>query len=136
MATKLSLDEKLDSSADHLDDVEVQKDHIVPTGTDNVRRIQSSPLDSTSIDVSQQEQVFDPKETKRILRKVDFRLIPVLALLYLLAFLDRMFQLRLKRSHGRFANLIEGSNIANARVAGMNEELGLSGSQYNMALTV
>jgi hypothetical protein len=37
----------------------------------------------------QQEPVFDPKETKRILRKVDFRLIPVLALLYLLAFLDR-----------------------------------------------
>jgi hypothetical protein len=65
----------------------------------------------------QQEQVFDPKETKRILRKVDFRLIPTLAILYLLAFLDR-------------------SNIANAKVAGMNTELGLTGSQYNMALTV
>lgn len=65
----------------------------------------------------QQEQVFDPKETKRILRKVDFRLVPVLALLYLLAFLDR-------------------SNIGNAKVAGMNTELGLTGPQYNMALTV
>jgi len=66
---------------------------------------------------TQQEPVFDPKETKRILRKVDFRLIPVLAVLYLLAFLDR-------------------SNIANARVAGMNQELELTGQQYNMALTV
>lgn len=41
----------------------------------------------------------------------------MLALLYLLAFLDR-------------------SNIANAKVAGMNTELGLTGPQYNMALTV
>lgn len=47
--------------------------------------------DGQDIDIAQpqQEQVFDPKETKRILRKVDFRLIPVLAVLYLLAFLDR-----------------------------------------------
>ena len=45
----------------------------------------------TGVDLpqTQQEHVFDPKETKRILRKVDFRLIPVLAVLYLLAFLDR-----------------------------------------------
>jgi len=34
------------------------------------------------------------------------------------------------------ANGHEGSNIANARVAGMNEELELTGAQYNMALTV
>lgn len=33
--------------------------------------------------------VYDDKETNRILKKVDFRLLPVLALLYLLAFLDR-----------------------------------------------
>lgn len=37
MTTKYSLDEKLDSSADHLDDVEVQKEHNVPTETDSVR---------------------------------------------------------------------------------------------------
>lgn len=32
---------------------------------------------------------FDEKETKKILHKVDRRLLPVLALLYLLAYLDR-----------------------------------------------
>jgi hypothetical protein len=30
----------------------------------------------------------------------------------------------------------QGSNIANARVAGMNADLELTGPQYNMALTV
>ena len=32
---------------------------------------------------------FDGKATKRLLRKMDIRLIPFLALLYLLSFLDR-----------------------------------------------
>ncbi|KAK3654818.1 hypothetical protein LTR22_010586 [Elasticomyces elasticus] len=32
---------------------------------------------------------YNDAETKRILRKVDLRLLPVLALLYVLAFLDR-----------------------------------------------
>jgi hypothetical protein len=33
--------------------------------------------------------VYDEVETKRILRKVDLRLLPCLTLLYLLSFLDR-----------------------------------------------
>ncbi|KIX03060.1 uncharacterized protein Z518_06610 [Rhinocladiella mackenziei CBS 650.93] len=60
---------------------------------------------------------YDDKETKRILRKVDYRLLPMLTLLYVLAFLDR-------------------GNIGNAKVAGMNKDLNLTGKQYNLALTV
>ena len=41
----------------------------------------------------------------------------MLTLLYVLAFLDR-------------------GNIGNAKVAGMNKELKLTGDQYNLALTV
>ncbi|CAG9991041.1 unnamed protein product [Clonostachys byssicola] len=61
--------------------------------------------------------VYDDPETKRILRKVDYRLIPMLTLLYVVGFLDR-------------------GNIGNAKVAGMNVDLGLTSSQYNIALTV
>ncbi len=60
---------------------------------------------------------YDARETKRILRKVDVRLLPVLALLYVIAFLDR-------------------GNIGNAKVAGMNADLKLTGAQYNLCLTV
>ncbi|TVY83547.1 putative transporter [Lachnellula suecica] len=56
-------------------------------------------------------------ETKRILRKIDYRLLPMLTLLYVLSFLDR-------------------GNIGNAKVAGMNADLKLTGTQYNLALTV
>jgi len=39
-------------------------------------------------------------------------------------------------AHRPAADYQKGSNIANARVAGMNAELELTGPQYNMALTV
>lgn len=51
------------------------------------------------------------------MRKIDFRLLPPLTILYNVAFMDR-------------------SNIGNAKFAGMNDEIGLTGSQYNIDLTV
>ena len=49
--------------------------------------------------------------------KVDLWLVPWLSLLYLLSFLDR-------------------TNIGNARLAGMEDDLGMAGIDYNMALTI
>lgn len=60
---------------------------------------------------------YDSKETQKILRRVDYRLMPVLTFLYLVSFLDR-------------------GNIGNARVAGLNTDLKLTGGQFNLALTV
>ncbi|KAG8625393.1 hypothetical protein KVT40_007144 [Elsinoe batatas] len=59
----------------------------------------------------------DPAAEKRMLRKIDFRLIPALFLLFLLAFLDR-------------------SNIGNARIQGMTEDLKMTGRDYNIALFI
>ncbi|GAB7364660.1 hypothetical protein MBLNU230_g5462t1 [Neophaeotheca triangularis] len=89
-------------------------DHSAVEGIEDLK--QNPDHADDGIDENNQPK-YDDAETKRILRKVDFRLIPMLTLLYVLAFLDR-------------------SNIGNAKIAGMNEELGLSGSQYNIALTV
>ena len=52
-----------------------------------------------------------------LVRKIDIRVVPVLCLLFLFAFLDRV-------------------NIANAAVYGMSKELGLVANQYNAALTI
>ena len=56
-------------------------------------------------------------DEKKILRKMDLRLIPMLTLLYLLSFLDR-------------------SNIGNAKIEGLTEDLHMTGPQYNWCLTV
>jgi len=59
----------------------------------------------------------DPEVEKTLIRKLDWNLIPLVSMLYLLAFLDR-------------------SNIGNARIAGMTEDLHLTGGRYNWLLTV
>ncbi|KAK5464893.1 hypothetical protein LTS15_001456 [Exophiala xenobiotica] len=92
-----------------------EKDQHVKSG-DQVHLEKAGLGDHAGLDDSNLPR-YDDKETKRILRKVDYRLLPMLTLLYVLAFLDR-------------------GNIGNAKVAGMNKELNLTGTQYNIALTV
>ncbi|CAK7562544.1 MAG: High-affinity nicotinic acid transporter [Sporothrix epigloea] len=53
----------------------------------------------------------------KLMRRIDYHIVPFLALLYLVAFLDRI-------------------NIANAKVYGMAADLHLTGVQYNTALTI
>lgn len=54
---------------------------------------------------------------KALLRKIDWRLLPAVGILYLLSFLDR-------------------SNVANARIEGLATDLGMTGNQYLTGLTL
>ncbi|KAH9226597.1 hypothetical protein K456DRAFT_1730862 [Colletotrichum gloeosporioides 23] len=60
---------------------------------------------------------FPEYRKKRVMRKLDWRLVPLLGLLYLISFLDR-------------------ANIGNAKIEGLPEDLNLTGQQYNIALCV
>lgn len=66
--------------------------------------------DGTGVDFSNVDE-------KATLRKMDLRLLPMLALLYLLSFLDR-------------------GNIGNAKIEGLTETLNMTGPEYNWCLTV
>ncbi|KAJ4412117.1 hypothetical protein N0V82_008828 [Gnomoniopsis sp. IMI 355080] len=78
---------------------------------DEIKRIDALALaENTTLDS------FKHLDEKKILRKMDLRLIPVLALLYLLSFLDR-------------------GNIGNAKIEGLQEDLGLRSYEYNWCLT-
>ncbi|KAI8264978.1 putative transporter [Colletotrichum sp. SAR11_239] len=59
----------------------------------------------------------DPVAEKKLLRKLDFWLAPMMIICFLVAYLDR-------------------SNIGNAAIAGMNEDLNLTGNRLNVAVTV
>ncbi|KAL2845493.1 major facilitator superfamily domain-containing protein [Aspergillus pseudoustus] len=59
----------------------------------------------------------DPAAEKALLRKLDMWIVPPVMLLYLLSFLDRV-------------------NIGNARLYGMEEDLGLHGDQYQIAVSI
>lgn len=55
--------------------------------------------------------------SRKVVRKVDFAVVPLMALLYLLSSLDR-------------------TNIGNARLAGLQQDLNLNGHNYRVALSV
>ncbi|ORX90015.1 hypothetical protein K493DRAFT_149283, partial [Basidiobolus meristosporus CBS 931.73] len=59
----------------------------------------------------------DPAAEKALVRKLDRRLIPFLALLYLCSFLDRV-------------------NIGNAKLAHIDQDLALTGAEYNWSLSI
>ena len=61
---------------------------IMATTNDEKRELEHGELEKNQLDLSS-SIVYDSVETKRILRKIDKRLLPVLTLLYLLSFLDR-----------------------------------------------
>ncbi|KAL8293321.1 hypothetical protein RQP46_000022 [Phenoliferia psychrophenolica] len=61
-------------------------------------------------------RVFTPEEEAKLYRKIDIRIMPILALLYLLSFMDR-------------------GNIGNARLNGLEKDLNMKGFDYNIALT-
>ncbi|KAL5339839.1 major facilitator superfamily domain-containing protein [Aspergillus crustosus] len=60
---------------------------------------------------------YPEEKRKKVFHKVDIRLVPMLALLYLCSHIDR-------------------ANIGNAKIEGMVEDLGMSGVQYNTVLSI
>lgn len=59
----------------------------------------------------------DPKAEAKLLRKLDITIYPILFIVYMMSFLDRI-------------------NISNARIQGLTEDIDLSGNRFNIALFV
>lgn len=74
------------------------------------------------------------------MRKLDFRLIPWLCLLYLVSFLDRMagsnFLQSVFRASKIKAGVLTGTNIGNAKIEGLIGDLGMTSGQYSFCLTI
>src|ERR1700709_1133053 len=87
------------------EDFEVKKDIGEKLPTDRDSNSAEGDIDFSGVDEA------------KTLRKMNIRLIPVLAVLYLLAFLDR-------------------GNIGNAKIQGLTRDLHLSANGYNIASTV
>ncbi|KAL1713440.1 major facilitator superfamily domain-containing protein [Schizophyllum commune] len=78
---------------------------------------QSTHKADLSVDTVSLVPSVDPAMEKVVWRKLDLYVLPMVALFYLLSFLDR-------------------TNVSNARVAGMQVDLKMTNYDYSMALTV
>ncbi|KAI0864382.1 MFS transporter [Xylaria cubensis] len=61
--------------------------------------------------------LFDPEAERKLRKKLDFYIVPTVSILYLFCFIDR-------------------ANIGNARLAGFETDLGLTGDGYNAVLSI
>lgn len=85
----------------------------------------------------QVELTIDPAAEKRLLRKLDMFLSPMMVLFFLVAYLDRSnIGKPIRCALDPFLNVRLNNHIGNAAVAGMTTDLGLEGNQLNVAVTV
>ncbi|KAK2760789.1 hypothetical protein FQN54_002027 [Arachnomyces sp. PD_36] len=77
-----------------------------------------TPNDSTQdVGSSKSEDSIDPVAEKKLIRKCDLHVVPILCFLFLLSFLDRI-------------------NIGNARLQGLEKDLNMTGHDFNIALFI
>jgi len=109
------------SSTPEMSDLDVKDARVVErsSSSDNAGEKHHAPHDDVGYIEASESAGWDTAATKRLMRKIDFTLIPFLALLYLLSFLDR-------------------TNIGNARLDTLEKDLHLSKEklQYNAALSI
>ncbi|TKY84545.1 hypothetical protein EX895_006447 [Sporisorium graminicola] len=76
------------------------------------------PLYATDTPRSEPSLVYDAAREKALVRKIDWYIVPTVALLYLMCFIDR-------------------ANVGNARIAGLEKDLGMNPKsyQFNILLT-
>lgn len=92
----------------------VQQTPSLLHGDKNISLNQNKGVEDAAILEAFQQYIPDTPEEKRLVRKIDFMLLPILWFMYILAHLDR-------------------SNIANANAAGMSEDLGLSDNRKSFS---
>jgi len=80
---------------------------------DKKSKDESDPASASDLDDVEADEVNE----KALIRKIDWRLLPAVGILYLLSFLDR-------------------SNVGNARIEGLADDLHMTGNQYLTGLTL
>ncbi|KIS68380.1 uncharacterized protein UMAG_03474 [Mycosarcoma maydis] len=75
------------------------------------------PLYATGTPSSDPNLIYDAAREKALVRKVDMYIVPTVALLYLLCFIDR-------------------ANVGNARIAGLEKDLGMNPRSYDFNILI
>ncbi|KAH6846941.1 major facilitator superfamily domain-containing protein [Chaetomium sp. MPI-CAGE-AT-0009] len=92
----------------------VQKEDAVEvSGIDTKPKVESEPSSGSELGDTESGTI----DEQALLRKLDWRLLPAVGVLYLLSFLDR-------------------SNVGNARIEGLTDDLHMTGNQYLTGLTL
>lgn len=108
---------------------ELEKGNLLPAGTETLMEPNRFTQETHSL-----ESHHDKKSDKRLTMKIDLAIIPMTSLLYLFCFIDRA-------NIGKSSIVPNGPPTTtdiipgNAKIAGIEHDLGLQGYDFNIALT-
>ncbi|KAI1842384.1 hypothetical protein JX266_011425 [Neoarthrinium moseri] len=105
------------SSVDHKEDADFKASHNHVEEAPIVVEIDTFRVLGLDPEDAEFYNNYSEEKRRKTTRKVDVRLVPMLALLYLICHIDR-------------------ANIGNAKIEGMVEDLGMTGVQYNTVLSI
>jgi MFS family permease len=94
-----------------------EKQEIAHMELDSAPSKKFMTVEDTEMAEALQNYVPGTEEEKKLLRKIDLRLMPILWIMYILNYVDR-------------------TNIGNAKIAGMSKDLDLDDSKYAMGLSI
>lgn len=83
-----------------------------------------------------QEAAYGDHQRRKLMRRIDMRMIPCLTGLYGEANDVARSRIDNSRRHTPVFSYIDRANIGNAKIEGMAEDLKLTGGQYNIVLSV
>ncbi|PYI23784.1 MFS general substrate transporter [Aspergillus violaceofuscus CBS 115571] len=110
MSPRTSYDPERDIDKSHVDNVEIVPNAVANADKPNPRKEAPAYVASLSPEERQRAE-------RALVRKIDLRLLPMLIIMYILNYLDR-------------------NNIAAAKLAGLEEDLGLVGVQYQTCVSI
>lgn len=90
-----------------------------------------SVLEKPHVNVYDAGPKFSKERTAQLLRKMDWNIVPFLALLYL--YVVYTIQIFLTVDACSSLSFLDRSNIGNARLAGLEEDLKMKGLDYNVS---
>jgi hypothetical protein len=100
------------------------------------------PVDSVEAVEGQRKDRFANVDKRKVMMKIDLRVIPAACILYLLAFLDRYVSMPISLDFTSscldevLSRDVHRVNIGNAAVFGLSTDLKLKGNEFNVALAI
>lgn len=95
----------------------------------NIDKVETEHVEQDVAKAAAAEYVADTPEEKRLVRKIDRRLLPMLWVMYIFNYLDR--------TNVGVSQSIETLCLwENARIGGMAADLSLSSSEYSLVLSI
>jgi hypothetical protein len=105
--------------------------NIIPNTMSEKAELQAITPDKPLSDSAESLESLDHALEKKVIRKCDIHLVPILFLLFLCAFVDRSVPQLPVCSHYWHLTSI---NIGNAKIQGLTKDLKMKGEDYNIAL--